>query len=95
MAFNTKNGKQHEWDICNNEDTIRSMDISYSLQQLNLSKKCYESKEYVSYNSAWIWSLSLLFNENEKYIHKKQVSIKEESYYQNRKKLIGNYYYPL
>ena len=33
-------------------------------------------------------------NENKKYIHKKQVSIKEESHYQNRKKLIGNYYYP-
>ena len=29
MAFNT-NGNQHEWDIYNNEDTIRSMDISYS-----------------------------------------------------------------
>ena len=62
-------GFQHQWqstrmawDICNNEDTIRSMDISYSLQQLNLSKKCYESNWYVSCNTPWIWCLSLLFN---------------------------------
>ena len=38
------------------------MDISYSFQQVNLSKKCYESNWYVSCNSTWIWSLSLLFN---------------------------------